>query len=86
MTKDERVKVGSVLQIDPQHDERFGASLLVVTEVKSWGVQGYIRVPQVPKASNAFYRVEWAKVEYIGESAWLAVKPDTDEAEQEPKA
>lgn len=74
------VKVGSVVQIDPDHDPAFGACFLVVTEVRAWGVQGYVRVPSKPDgAGDAYYRVTWDKVSYVGEAEW--VHPRHEEAE-----
>jgi len=60
--------VGDVVQVDPAHDERFGACFLVVTELKSWGVQGYVRVPG---EGDAYYRVEYAHVHPIGKAEWI---------------
>lgn len=36
------LKPGDVIQIDPLHDPMFGGAFLIVTEVKSWGVKGYV--------------------------------------------
>lgn len=79
MTPDDRtLEPGDVVQIDPGHDERFGACLLVVTEVKSWGVQGYVKVPA---GGRAYYRVEYGAIECVGKAPWLArddVEGDSD--------
>ncbi len=72
---DDRIQIGSVVQIDPQHDEHFGACFLVVTEVKTWGVQGYVSMPTKPGTSAinmAYYRVEFEHVAYIGMAEWRA--------------
>ena len=63
------IKPGSVVQIAPEHDQSFGGCLLLVTEVKSWGVQGAVRVPGA--GADAHYRVKWEAVEYVGEAIWL---------------
>jgi hypothetical protein len=41
----ERLAVGEIVQINPEMDinPMFGACLLVVTELKSWGVMGYVQ-------------------------------------------
>lgn len=70
MAKDERIEIGSVVQIDPEHDDRFGACFMVVTELKSWGVQGYVKVPGAD-GGDAYYRVDFNKVAYIGPSEWV---------------
>ena len=49
-------EVDDIIQVSPSHDEGFGAALLVVSEVKSWGVQGYV---QVPGRGQAYYRLPY---------------------------
>lgn len=66
-----KIAVGDIIQIDPEHDPAFGGCLMVVSEVKSWGVQCYIAIPDksVANASDrgtAFYRVENGKFEKTG--------------------
>lgn len=68
--KDDRIKVGSIVQIDPAYDPAFGACLLTVTEMKSFGVMGFVRVPERPEAVEAYYRVAFEHIAYIGESEW----------------
>lgn len=63
--QDERIEIGSVVQINAEHDPCFGACFMVVTEVKSWGVQGYVKVPGAD-GGDAYYRVAFDKVAYIG--------------------
>jgi hypothetical protein len=57
------IAVGDVVQIDPEHDEKFGACYLTVTEVKAWaagtGVVGHVKVPG---GGLAFYRIRAADV------------------------
>lgn len=62
--------VGDVVQIDPAHGEAFGACFLVVTELESWGVMGYIRVPG-ESGGDAFLRVPFDKVTRIGLAEWV---------------
>ena len=71
---DPRITIGSVVQINPEHDTRFGACFLVVSELKSFGVHGYVTVPG-EKAGNAYYRVAFEHVVYIGEAEWAAGEP-----------
>jgi len=39
------VSVGDIVQVDPSDPskEMFGGCMVVVTEVKSWGIQGYVQ-------------------------------------------
>ena len=66
--------VGDVVQIDPEHDpECFGGSLLIVTEVKSWGVQGYV---DIPGEGQAYYRVAFDKIANTGGKAVWVIGED----------
>jgi hypothetical protein len=81
MAGDPRIQVGSVVQIDPDHDPAFGACLLIVTEVKAWGVQGYVRIPSksATGSGDAYYRVAFDKVAYVGEAAWVHQRHETED-------
>ncbi len=79
MAVDSRIGVGSVVQIDPSHDDVFGASFLVVTELKSWGVQGYVTIPgKEGNGGSAFYRVAFDRVVYIGQAEWALASVDDE--------
>lgn len=65
------LQAGDVVQIDPDHDKRFGACLMVVTDPKTWGAQGYVLVPDSGGAGRAYYRVAFEHMEYIGRAAWV---------------
>ncbi len=60
------VQVGSVIQIDPEHDPVFGGCLMFVSEVKSWGVQCGMRIPSHTDNGTAYYRVKWDAFEVVG--------------------
>ena len=69
------IEVGDVVQIDPEHDPIFGGHFLVVTELKSWGVQGYCQPlterRDVSKPDGlAYYRVTFDKIARIGKAEW----------------
>ena len=74
------ISVGDVVQIDPEHDPVFGACLLIVTEVKGWGVQGYVQLPKHPAAVQAFYRVPFEKIARIGVAEWMLAHHSSGEA------
>lgn len=63
------VHVGDVLQINEHaSDPCYVGCLLIVSEIKSWGVQGFIPVPSrtgVP-AANVWLRPKWEALERIG--------------------
>lgn len=62
------LQVGDIVQIDPAADETFGACLMIVTEPKSWGAQGYVTVPG---QGNAYYRCKHENMEKVGHCAWI---------------
>lgn len=69
MNDDLQLTPGDIVQINP-NVERFGGSLMVVTELKSWGVQGYV---QVPGSGQAYYRCKFEDMERTwGRAVWLA--------------
>jgi hypothetical protein len=64
------LRPGDVVQLDPSRHEpaRFGACLMVVTEVKPWGVQGYVKAPG--SADLAYYRAETGTFARVGRVEW----------------
>ena len=68
--KPRALKVGEIVQIDPEHTDGrdthwFGGCLMVVTEPKAWGAQGYIQNAG-PEAGQAYYRCEFEHIEPTG--------------------
>lgn len=72
------LKVGEIVQISPEVErgvEWFGACLMIVTEPKSWGAQGYVK--NAGEAGAAYYRVKWADMERTGGHAvWMQGNPE----------
>lgn len=72
---------GDVLQLNPKLP--FGGMLLVVTDPKQWGAQGYLCSSRSFEATKyigrTFVRVKFADMEYIGRLEWL----EMDKAEEE---
>lgn len=61
--------IGDVVQIDPVVDG-FGGCLMVVTEPKSWGAQGYVSVPGNDRG-RAYFRLKKENGFYIGKAEWI---------------
>ena len=68
MAQDARIKVGSVVQGNEKAGDWAGCTL-IVSELKSFGVQAYLKVPF---KGNAYIRLIWEQVEYIGEAVLIA--------------
>ena len=73
-----KLNEGDVVQIDPEHDSVFGSSFMVVTEVKSWGVQGYVHAfpgfnadGTKHEGGRAYLRVAFEHMEYIVQAEWV---------------
>lgn len=79
MKPEEGLSVGHIVQIDPEHDKRFGGCFMVATEPKPWGAQGYV---EVPGGRQAFYRCEWNDMELVGHATWI--RNGGDESSREP--
>ena len=59
------MKKGDIIQIT-NPENKFYSCLLIVDEVKSWGVQAYMTVPK--KDDNPFTRVENGSFEVVGKA------------------
>lgn len=66
--KSKRWKPGSIIQIDPDYDELFGGCLMIVTEEKPWGAQGYF---DVPGKGRAYYRCKHENGVLVGNAEWI---------------
>ena len=68
-----QLAVGDVVQLSPEKNGCFGGCFAQVTEVKSWGIQGFVCVPGAvhDPPGHAFIRVKWDDFAYIGPAIWL---------------
>lgn len=74
------LQVGDVVQLNPDtvKNKAFAACMLTVTEVKAFGCVGYVQPLGTRMCSHgdriisgqAYYRAEWAEMEYVGKSVW----------------
>lgn len=62
-----RIAPGAVVQIDPASDEVFGGCMVIVTEVRGWGVIGYM---QMPEKERAYIRLGFGDIESVGKARW----------------
>lgn len=63
MKNKQDVEVNDIVQLG-EANEGWAFCLLVVSEVKSFGVQGYIQIPM--KKGQAYLRVKWGDFELTG--------------------
>lgn len=62
------IEVGDIVQVDPEKHDTFGACLVIVSEVKSFGIQGYV---QVPAQGQAYIRLNTDDFVKVGTAEWV---------------
>ncbi len=70
------LEAGDVVQINPDAvgNKAFSACMLVVTEPKAWGCQGYVQAlgeARDEAGGLAFMRLTWAEMEFVGRAEWV---------------
>jgi hypothetical protein len=71
------VSEGDVVQLHPEEtgNRAFGGCFLTVTEVREWGVQGYVQAlgeSREERGGQAYYRARWGEFEPTGGRAvWM---------------
>jgi hypothetical protein len=61
----------SVVQINENGQEGWIGCFVLVTEVKHWGIQGFVQIPK--SEGQAYVRLTYDQIEYIGQAA-LTIK------------
>lgn len=71
------LEVGDIVQLNGDNDQ-FSFKLLIVTEPKKWGCQGYVLSSEYFEATRfkgkAYLRPTFSKMEYIGQLKWICAK------------
>lgn len=67
------LEVGDIVQLDPVEtaNPSFAGCLMIVTDVKGWGVQGYVSVPAKVEPIRAFYRASTGTFTKVGKAEWV---------------
>jgi hypothetical protein len=64
------MNIGDIVQVNPEVDV-FGGCMVVVTELKPWGIQGYVQSAGVP--GQQYIRLKTQQIEATGGRAiWVA--------------
>ena len=68
--------IGQVVQLNPEtvKNRMFAACMMVVTEPKSWGAQGYVQAfgADGKPGGQAYYRATFEEMELVGFAEWGA--------------
>ncbi len=69
-----RVCKGALIQVNEKNDDWFGC-VMIVDEVKNWGVQAYLRIPC---RGNAFLRLNWDEFELLEDKAVFEIGDESE--------
>lgn len=76
MTPNETLKHGDLVQISPDtcKNKMFAACIMVVTEPKAFGAQGYVQMggKDGEPGGQAYYRAGFDEMEFVGHAEWVA--------------
>ena len=72
-----RVYKGSLIQVNEKIHDWFGC-VMIVDEVKSWGVQAYLKIPC---RGNAFLRLNWEELKLLEDEAIYTIDDEEEEEE-----
>lgn len=72
-----KVVPGNIVQVDPEKDKCFAGSFVLVTEVREWGIIGFV---QIPGSGQAWVRKKWEDVEWCGQAEWIYQEPEEKDA------
>lgn len=69
------LKIGDIVQLSPENcgNPMFGGCMMVVTEPKSFGAQGYVQAlgESGKMGGQAYYRAKFEEMEYVGLAFWV---------------
>ncbi len=73
--KQQNLVPGQLMQLNPKtvKNKMFAACIMVVTEPKSFGAQGYVQGlgENGEPGGQAYYRAKWEEMEDVGMSEWV---------------
>ena len=72
-----KLEEGEIVQLNPEAvgNPMFAGCMMVVTEPKTWGAQGYVQAlgEDGKPGGQAYYRAKWEEMEPVGRAEWVAV-------------
>ena len=61
----------AVVQVNEKGQQDWIGCLVQVSEVKGWGIQGWVHIP---KSGQAYIRLKWEEIDYIGQAVMASVE------------
>jgi len=75
MTPKTHLEAGMLVQLSPETvgNPMFAGCIMVVTEPKVWGAQGYVQAlgEDGKPGGQAYYRARWEEMELVGNAEWV---------------
>lgn len=72
--KPQELKIGQLVQLNPEtvKNKMLSGCIMVVTEPKQWGCQGYVQAfgENGEAGGQAYYRPSWDEMELVGFVEW----------------
>ena len=72
----QELKEGQLVQLNPETvgNKMFAACIMVVTEPKTFGAQGYVQGlgQNGEPGGQAYYRAKWEEMEPVGMAEWVS--------------
>lgn len=68
---DNRIIENAVVQVNEKGQQDWIGCLVQVSEVKGWGIQGWV---QIPKSGQAYIRLKWEEIDYIGQAVMASAE------------
>jgi len=79
-----RLRIGDVVQLNPETvgNKMFGACFMTVSELKSFGCQGYVQAlgENGKMGGAAYYRAKWEEMELAGSAVWMIEEGENEQA------
>jgi hypothetical protein len=83
------VAEGDLIQVNEDGPANWFRCILVVDEVKTWGIRAYAVIPQArgKSSTDAFMQLDWAEFDTLGVKSKFIIAPTMDmfEGEGEPQ-
>lgn len=79
------LRPGDIVQLDPTQtsNKMFSACLMTVSEVKDWGVHGFVQAlgEKGEMGGRAYYRAVWGTFEFTGgKNVWMPAEENEEES------
>jgi len=72
------LNINELVQLNPDtvRNRMFAGAIMVITEPKPWGAQGYVQAlgENGEPGGQAYYRAHWDEMEFVGRAEWTIAR------------